>query len=109
LLDDESGGFELDAGGSFVVAEDVAEGLVGLVDQSHDSFAVHQIALGESLLQGGGEMRKLAAPGENILAENVGYGDGAVDGATGADHIASVRGRGAWDRRGGWEAMKGKG
>jgi hypothetical protein len=61
--------------------------LVGLVDQSHDSFAVHQIAFGESLLQGGGKVGDLAAPGENILAENVGYGDGAVDGATGADHV----------------------
>jgi hypothetical protein len=35
-------------------------------------------------------MGELAAPGENILAENVGYGDGAVDGATGADHIGDL-------------------
>ena len=65
LLDDEFGGLELEAGGSFVVAEDVPEGLVGLVNQGDGSFAVHQIAFGESLLQGGGEMGELAAPGED--------------------------------------------
>ena len=66
LIDDESGGFELDAGGSFVVAEDVPEGLVGLVHQGHGSFAAQEIAFGYSQLEGGG---------------------GAVDGAAGTDMV----------------------
>jgi hypothetical protein len=84
LLDDESRGFELEAGGRFVVAEDVAEGLVGLVDQGHDSFAVRQVAFDESQFQRGGEMGELAAPGEEILRD-AGGGDGGVDGVAGAD------------------------
>jgi len=87
LLDDESGGFELDAGGSFVVAEDVAESLVGEVGEGHGSFAEQEVAIGEGLLEGGGEMGQVAAPGEDVLAENVGEGDGAVDGAAGGDHV----------------------
>ena len=85
-FDDESGGFELDAGGSFGVAENVAEGLVGEADQGDGFLAEHPIAVGEGLLEGGFEMGKLAAPGKNVLAENVGQVDGVVDGAAGGDH-----------------------
>jgi hypothetical protein len=56
LVDDEFGGVELEAGGRFVIAEDVAEGLVGEVDQGHGFFAVQEIAFGESLLEGGAEI-----------------------------------------------------
>ena len=86
-FDDEPGGFELDAGGSFGVAEHVAEGLVGEADQGDGSFVEHPIAVGEGLLEGGFEMGKLAAPGKNVHAENVGNGDGAMDGAVGGDHV----------------------
>jgi hypothetical protein len=79
-FDDEPGGFELDAGGSFGVAEDVAKGLVGEADQSDGPFVEHPIAVGEGLREGGFEMGKLAAPGKNVLAENVGNRDGAADG-----------------------------
>ena len=98
LVDDEFGGFELEAGGRFVIAEDVAEGLVGEVDQGHGFFAVQEIAFGESLLEGGAEMRKIAAPGEDILEEDVGTGGGLVDGVAGADGVDDgLLGRGKFD------------
>jgi len=82
---DEPGGFEADAGGSFAVVEDAAEGLEGGVDQENGLFVDHPIALGEGTLEGGFEMGQVAAPVEHILAEDVGAADGAVDGAAGAN------------------------
>ena len=98
LVDDEFGGVELEAGGSFVVAEDIAESLVGEVGHGHGFFAVQEIAFGESLLEGGAEMRKIAAPGEDIIEEDIGAGGGLADGVAGADRVDDgLLGRGKFD------------
>jgi hypothetical protein len=98
LVDDKFGGIELEAGGSFVVAEDIADSLVGEVGHGHGFFAVQEIAFGKGLLEGSFEMRKIVAPAEDILEADVGAGGGLVDGVAGADRVDDgLLGRGKFD------------